>query len=232
MNNRSYRRSRNSTHLIRLVVTSSVIFFSQPCAAQTAGHWSYKVGDNIVIPKASSGDLTGPGPSGVNIDVGHAYAPIVSGTYMLTDHVATELVLGLPYRHDVTGRGTFDGVGKIASAQQFSPTLFLQYRFQQATATFRPYLGLGLTYSFFRDARATSTLKALLGPTTIEVDDKFGVAPQIGGIYRLDDRWFIDAGVAKTYLKTRAFLTSGCTVRTIDVRLDPVSINVSVGYQF
>ena len=216
------------------VVTACAIAmgFVSPCFAQSAGHWSYKIGENIIRPKVSSGDLTAPGPAGVKVDVGHAYAPIISATTMLTDHIATELVIGLPYRHDIFGKGTADGVGKIASVQQLPPTLFLQYRFQEAEAKFRPYLGLGLTYAYFRDARPTATLIALLGPTTMEVDSRFGITPQIGAIYRLDDRWFIDTSVTKTYLNTRATLTSGCIVRTIDTRLDPVAFNVAVGYRF
>ena len=206
--------------------------FATPCMAQTAGHWSYKVGENLIAPQVSSGDLSGPGPTGVKIDVGHAYAPIVSGTYMLTDNVATELVIGLPYRHDITGKGVIDGAGKIASVQQLPPTLFVQYRFQQADATWRPYLGLGLTYAYFRDARPTSTLNAILGPTTMEVDGRFGLTPQIGAIYRINDRWFIDTSVTKTYLSTRATLTSGCIVRTLASRLDPIAVSVSLGYQF
>lgn len=206
--------------------------FTSPCIAQSAGHWSYKIGENIIRPKVSSGDLTAPGAAGIKVDVGHAYAPVISGTTMLTDNIATELMIGLPYRHDIFGKGTADGVGKIASVQQLQPTLYLQYRFQEAEARFRPYVGLGLTYAYFRDARPTSTLIALLGPTTMEVDARFGVTPQVGAIYRIDDRWFIDASASKTYLKTRATLTSGCIVRTIDMRLDPVAFNLAVGYRF
>lgn len=232
MNISSCRHRRSVSLWPFAAACGTAIVFASSCFAQSAGHWSYKVGENIIRPKVSSGDLTAPGPDGVKVDVGHAYAPIISGTYMLTDNVAAELVIGLPYRHDIFGKGTADGVGKIASVQQFPPTLFLQYRFQEAEATFRPYLGLGLTYAYFRDARPTSTLIALLGPTTMEVDSRFGITPQIGAIYRLDDRWFIDASVTKTWLKTRATLTSGCIVRTIDTRLDPVAFSVALGYRF
>ena len=231
MKNLSFCRRCVSMQLIP-IMASLTIFFTSPCAAQTAGHWSYKVGENLIMPKVSSRDLSGPGPTGIKVDVGRAYAPIVSGTYMLTDHVATELVLAVPYRHDINGKGTYDGVGKIASAQHIPQTLFLQYRFQDAAAMFRPYLGLGLTYVHFSDAQATSTLNALLGPTSIDIDDRFGVTPQVGAIYRLNDRWFIDTSVSKTFFKTKATLTSGCIVRTIDARLDPVSVNVAIGYQF
>ncbi len=232
MNTSSCRHRRTISLLPIAAACAATMVFTVPCFAQSAGHWSYKVGENSIRPKVRSGDLSAPGPDGIKVDVGHAYAPIVSGTYMLTDNIATELVIGLPYRHDIFGKGTADGVGKIASVQQLPPTLFLQYRFQDAEARLRPYMGLGLTYAYFRDARPTSTLIALLGLTTMEVDSRFGVTAQIGAIYRLDDRWFVDTSVTKTYLKTRATLTSGCIVRTIDTRLDPVAFNVAVGYRF
>ena len=226
------RHHRKCRSLPALIVLSTASFLSTTSFAQTAGQWSYKVGETLVMPKVGSGDLSGPGPTGIKLDVGRAYAPIVSGSYMLTDHVAAELILSAPFRHDITGKGTYDGVGKIASMQMSMPSLFLQYRFQEPTATLRPYLGAGVTYAHFSGATTTTTLDALLGPTSMSVDDRLGLAAQIGAIYRLNDRWFIDANVTKTFLKTRFIFTSGCTERTLEARLDPVSINVSVGYQF
>lgn len=231
--NTSHRHHRPTRlQLSACVLFGAATFFSTACWGQAAGQWSYKVGETLVMPKVGSGDLTGPGPTGIKIDVGHAYAPVVSGTYMVTDHIATELLLTSGFRHDITGRGTYDGVGKIASVQQYMPSLFLQYRFQKAAAAFRPYIGAGVTYAHFASATPTTTLNALLGPTSITVDDRLGLAAQIGAIYRLNDRWFIDTSVTKTFLKTRMTFTSDCIERTIDARLDPVLVNVSVGYQF
>ena len=215
-----------------LALLGGAVFFTTPCLGQSAGQWSYTVGNTLAMPKVRSGDLSAPGPAGIKIDVGHAYAPTFAGGTMLTDHIATEFRFGLPTRHDISGKGTYDGIGKIANIRQTLPSLFLQYRFQDATSAFRPYLGVGLAYAHFPDVSSTTTLDALLGPTTIKADDRFGSAAQIGAIYRFNDRWFVDTSVTKTFLKTKLTLTSGCIVRTIDARLDPVLVNVSVGYQF
>jgi outer membrane protein len=203
-----------------------------PAAAQSAGQWSVKVGENLITPMVHSGDLSGPGLGGVKVDVNSAYAPIVSATYMITDNISTELVIGLPYRHDMIGKGTINGVGKIGDVQQLPPTLFVQYRLLEPTARFRPYVGLGVTYAYFRDTHASSTLVALLGPTTVDIDAKFGISPQIGATYAINDRWFIDSALVKTYLKTTATLDSSGLKRTIDTKLDPVSFSISVGYKF
>ena len=203
-----------------------------PAFAQSAGQWSVKLGENLITPKVSSGDLSGPGLSGSKLDVNSAYAPVVSAGYMITDNFSTELVLGLAYRHDVIGKGSIDGVGKIGDVQQLPPTWFAQYRFLEPKSAFRPYVGIGLTYAYFRDARASPTLVALLGPTDVKVDSKFCVTPQIGATYALNERWFLDSSLTKTFLKTRLTLTSTDATRTIDTRLDPIAFSLSVGYKF
>ncbi len=218
--------------LLAVVAVALLGTTTLPAAAQSAGQWMVKVGENLITPKVQSGDLSGPGLGGVKVDVNSAYAPVVSAAYMITDNISTELVLGLPYRHDMIGKGTINGVGKIGDVQQLPPTLFLQYRLLEPTARFRPYVGLGVTYAYFRDAHASSTLVALLGPTNVEIDAKFGISPQIGATYAINDRWFIDSALVKTYLKTTATLDSSGTKRTIDTKLDPVSFSISVGYKF
>jgi outer membrane protein len=220
--------ARSAALLLALVLIGALT----AAHAQQAGHWSLKIGENLITPKVDSGDLSAPGPTGVKVDVGHAYAPIVSATRMLTDHVATELVLGLPYRHDILGRGSIAGIGKIGNLQQYPPTLFMQYRFMKPTAHVRPYLGLGLTYAYFRDARPSPTLVALLGPTTISVDARWGLTPQLGLIVPFSERWFLDASLSKTFLKTTSTLTSSGIRRVIDSHLDPVAVSLSIGYQF
>ena len=211
------------------IVASAVAL---PACAQSTGQWTVKVGENLIMPKVDSSDLSGPGPAGAKVDVQNAYAPVISAAYMITDNISTELVIGFPYRHDIIGKGSIDGVGKIGDLQQLPPTLFAQYRFMEPTQKFRPYLGLGLTYAYFRDTHASPTLVALLGPTTIKVDSKFAVTPQVGASYAINQRWFLDTSLTKTFLKTTAILTSADTRRTIDTKLDPVAFSVSVGYKF
>lgn len=202
-------------------------------AAQSAGEWLVKTGVNNIAPHVDSGDLTAPSLSGTRIDVKSATSVIVTATYMLTDAVSFELYAGLPYRHDVEGDGAIKGVGKIGSVKQVSPTLFGQYRFLGASAPFRPYVGLGLTYAYFYGEEGSGTLTALTNPggtpTTMSASSAFGLSPQIGGTVRLGERWFADASVTKTFIKNTTTLSTGQTIAT---KLDPVSINVSIGYRF
>lgn len=205
---------------------------SAAASAQSAGTWMIKAGYNKITPQVSSGNLSAPSLPGTKVDVGSGSALIVTGAYMFTDNISAELYLGLPYKHDLTGDGAIKGVGKIGSVEQLPPTLFAQYRFLEAKSVFRPYVGLGLTYAMFQKETGSATLSALTNPggaTTLSVANAWGITPQVGVTYAFNDKWFADAGVSKTFIKTTTTLSTG---QKIDTRLDPVVVNFSIGYRF
>lgn len=201
--------------------------------AQSAGSWLVKGGINNIAPQVKSGDLSAPSLPGTKVDVKAATSVIVTATYMVTDEISIEAFAGLPYKHDVEGDGAIAGSGKLGTVKQVSPTVFGQYRFLRANDPFRPYVGVGLTYGYFYGEEGSGALTALTNPggspTRLSVDSALGVSAQIGGAFKIDERWFIDAAVIKTLIKTTAKLSTG---QTVDTKLDPVSVNVSVGYRF
>lgn len=216
----------------KLAAVAAALLAVGPASAQTAGTWLFKAGVNRITPKVSSGDLSAPSMPGTKVDVESGDSLIFTVGHMITDNITAELFLGLPYKHDIVGRGAINGTGKIAEIKQLPPTVMLQYRFFEPTAVFRPYTGLGLTYAHFYDEKGTGTLTALTNPggaTTLRVDDAWGVTAQIGGSYAINQKWFADASIQKTYIKTAAHLSTG---QSIDTRLDPVSVNFSIGYRY
>src|SRR4051812_13772220 len=194
-NMKNYTRTRNLT-LLKILTLAGALAGAAPVFAQSAGVWMAKAGFNNIAPHVSSGDMTAPSLPGTKTDVGSASALILTGAYMFTDHVSGELCLGLPYRHDLRGDGALNGVGKIGSVQQLPPTLFAQYRFMEPQSVFRPYAGLGLTYAYFRKETGSALLTALTNPggapTTLKVDNAWGITPQLGGTLAFDDKWFAD----------------------------------------
>jgi outer membrane protein len=202
-------------------------------SAQSSGSWLVRGGATTISPQVSSGDLTAPSFPGTKIDVGASTQLSGGITYMLSDTLAVDFPLALPFKHKLYGAGAINGVGEIGSIQSLPITVFLQYRFFEATTKFRPYLGLGLTYAKFFNAEGNGTLTALTNPggsaTTLSVESKFVLTPQLGASYALDDRWFVDVFYSKSVLSTRSTLSTG---QTIDVGLDPVAYGVSVGYRF
>ncbi|HCL86843.1 MAG TPA: hypothetical protein DIC45_10190, partial [Comamonadaceae bacterium] len=113
-------------------------------------------------------------------------------------------------------------------------TLFAQYRFGEPTAAFRPYVGLGVTYSKFFKNRSTAALTGVTGgtpanPTTASIDNKFGLTPQVGFVWNFNERMFLDVAYYKSFLKTTSHLSSG---QSIDMRLNPNVVAIGVGWRF
>jgi outer membrane protein len=214
-----------------LAVPALCVFTS--AQAQSAGSWQFKAGINTITPKVTSGNLSAPSLPDTKIDVKAATSLIVSGTYMYTDNLSVEAYAGLPYRHDIEGAGALAGAGKLGTVAQVSPTVFGQYRFGTPSSGFRPYVGLGLTYAYFYGEEGSGTLTALTNPggppTSTSTDAAFGLSPQIGASYDLRDKWYLEATVVKTFLKTTTRLSTG---QSIDLKLDPVSINFAIGQRF
>ena len=202
-------------------------------AQQTAGTWLVTAGINKITPKVDSGDVSAPALPGTKADIDPDTKPRVAFAYMVTDNISAEIDLGLPYKHDLVGAGSIEGTGKLGTSEVLPPTAFIQYRFLPANAMFRPYVGLGITYAHFQKERGSGQLTAILntgGPgATFKVDDKWAASYQIGGTVKINEQWFVDATVIKTMLKTKVHFSTG---QTQDIRLDPLAVSVSVGYNF
>jgi outer membrane protein len=201
--------------------------------AQVAGQMLVKLGWNKIMPKVKSDDLSPPGFPGSKIDIKSASALFFTATYMITDDISVEALGGLPYKHDVVGAGSVAGIGKISSIHQISPTLLLQYRFMSADAPLRPYIGAGPTFAKFYGSKGSAALTAVTNPggpgTTVGGDTEWGGTIEAGANYKIDKHWFIDAAILKTFISTRAPLSTG---QTITAKLNPVAINASIGYTF
>lgn len=207
-----------------------VIAIAGNAAAQTSGTWSGKVGYNHFFPQVKSGDITGV-PNG-KVDVGNGGALFASAAYMLNEHVSAELAFGVPPKLDIKGKGSIAAAGKIADAKVWSPILMLQYRVGAPEATFRPYIGVGATYTRYSDVTTTPVLSMLTNPggqTSASIDHAWGVVAQLGATYNLNDRWFVDGSVVPMRVKTTARLSTG---QSVDVSVNPVLVNIALGYRF
>lgn len=202
--------------------------------AQPAGSWLVRGGATQISPDVTSGNLTAPSLPGTQADIKSNTQLSGGVTYMLRDNWSIDVPVALPFKHDIVGMGAIAGVGKIGEVKALPVTVFAQYRFGAPTATFRPYLGAGPTYAKFFKEKSTATLSALTGgtpanPTTLSVESKLALSVQLGATFAINDRWFVDGSVVKTFLKTRTTLSTG---QTLDAKLDPVSLSVGVGYRF
>ena len=202
--------------------------------AQSAGTWMARVGAIGLYPQVSSGDLSPPAFPNTQTDVSSDWTLGGGITYMITDNWSVDVPLALPFTHTLTGAGAIAGVGTIGTTKALPLMVWGQYRFGEAKAAFRPYLGAGLTYAYFYDENATNTLNALSGgtpsnPTTFSIESKFALGVQAGATYAFNERWFLDGMVGYTWLKNTTTLSTG---QTQPMTLNPVSVAISVGYKF
>ncbi len=216
-----------------LILLAALSVLASTAHAQSAGTWLGRVGATRIAPDVTSGSLSAPSLPGTKTDVDAATQLSGGITYMYTDHFAVDLPLALPFRHDLVGAGAIAGVGKIGDVKALPITLMAQYRFLEAQATVRPYVAAGLTYAKFFGERGSGALTALTNPggtpTQLSIESRWGTTFQAGVTARINDNWFVDASLSKTYLKTRNTLSTG---QTLDIKLDPVTVSVAVGMRF
>ena len=219
--------------VVKTAVAAAALACATGASAQSAGQWTAKFGFNQLTPKVESGDLSGPALPFTKADVERDIQPVLIFAYGLTNHISAEVALGTPYKHKITGAGSIQGTGELATVEALPAIALLQYRFFEPSATFRPYVGLGATYAYFMKERGSGKLTALTNPggpaTTLSIDNKFTYTGQIGLVMNFNERWFADATVNKTRLRTVANFSTG---QRQDMKLDPVSVVLAVGYKF
>lgn len=161
---------------------------------------------------SSSGTVSTLDPS-VKDDV----VPELDFTYMITNNIGAELILGTS-RHEVKLGST--SLGKVSV---LPPTLTVQYHFNPQ-GTFRPYVGAGVNYTRFY----SNDLK--LGGNQVDVkQNSWGPALQVGADYAINKDWYVNVDVKKLYIKTDVSM-GGTGLGTL--KIDPWVYGVGIGTKF
>ncbi len=174
-----------------------------------AGDWMVRVRGIGILPDESSN------VAGLKID--DAVVPELDISYFFTENIAAELVLATA-QHEVSVSGT-----EVGDFWILPPTLMAQYHFPLGDR-FKPYVGAGVNYTIVYGEDATAPFSSL------EIDNGFGWALQIGMDYKVSDRWYVNADVKKLWLNVDANVNNGAVLADIDV--DPWIVGVGVGYRF
>ncbi len=155
--------------------------------------------------------------SSLGTTVGTAAVPEVDFTYMFTDSLGAELILGTTRNALTTHLG---GIGKVSL---LPPTLTLQWHFNDAGSV-RPYVGAGLNYTlFYHNSLA-------VGGQGVDITNhSFGPALQAGVDVAVSQNWFVNFDVKKVWIKTDASL-AGADIGTL--KIDPWIVGVGVGRRF
>ncbi|MBA4710042.1 OmpW/AlkL family protein [Aquitalea aquatica] len=155
--------------------------------------------------------------SAIHTDVKSDTVPEFDFTYMITNNIGAELILGTS-RHEVNS-----DLGSLGKVSVLPPTLTLQYHFMPE-ATFRPYVGVGVNYTRFYN----NGLK--VGSTAVDIDqNSWGLAAQVGADVAISKNLFINFDVKKIDIKTKARL-NGADLGTL--KINPWVYGIGIGTKF
>ncbi|WKB51767.1 OmpW/AlkL family protein [Eleftheria terrae] len=173
-----------------------------------------RASDHPILPLLAPGVDAFGTPGGVTVDVKNSVSMFGSVGTFLDDHWAVEgLVLALPFKHDIDGKGTIARLGKVATVKQLPPTLILHRYFGDFNDRFRPSLGIGLNYTKFFEAKATPALESYTGgPTKIKMKPSWGLGLFAGAQYALTERLHLKMTLGYVRVRTTATMTTRNTM--------------------
>lgn len=155
------------------------------------------------------------------ITVSKKLIPEVDITYFLGKHVAAELILTYPQKHDVEVSGT-----KIGTFRHLPPVLSLQYHFAPEAAV-RPYVGVGANLTIISNVDL-----AVPGVGALDLEStSVGVAAQGGFDIKLGPKLFLNADLKWVSLGSDVMLAANDT-KVSAVKINPWLIGVGLGYRF
>lgn len=195
--------------------------------------WQVRVRGVGVVPTESAKI----GVIGGDIKISETFIPELDFTYFFTKNIAAELILGTTKHEAQTTHSDISAVGgptdtsvDLGSVYLLPPTLTLQYHFLPNGKVFRPYVGAGLNYTLFFDAKPGSVVKG------IEYENALGYAAQFGFDLMLDDTFFINVDAKRLFLSTdvtvdASNLAAGLSIPA-EVDLNPWLFGFGVGMKF
>jgi outer membrane protein len=223
----------------KLAVLATAGLISTGAVAQSQGDFLFRVGVGHIATDVSSDNLVVGGTELDNtiVDIGNNTRPVATVAFMTTDNIALELLASWPFEHSIEGDGALAGAGKLGETKHLPPTLSLQYHFRPNTG-FRPYAGVGFNYTLFFDDNTTQLLDDTLGgPSSLDIDDSYGVALQLGADFDVSDTLFLNVDVRWIDIEADATIRTANadgsdTISRIKADIDPWVVSSSIGFRF
>jgi outer membrane protein len=158
---------------------------------------------------------------------------------MVTDHVATELTIGVPptLKLDLNVPNASASFPGGAQAKVFFPSLVAKYLFNEPGSFYRPYLTLGVEYSKFSSINVqNTTLLNNMAGGGVTMSSSWN--PVFGGgvLFNMDKHWMISAAVDYIPMKSDITFTADPTHASVNtatkLTINPINYLLKVGYQF
>lgn len=210
--------------------------------------------------------------AGTGLTVSNANTIGLTFTHFITDHIALTALGGVPPEFHITGFGVIQPPGPagalghenlndpsnnpiVGKVRQWTAGAMLQYFFGKAETKFRPFIGVGMTYTWFNAFELNPNFSQSLnenlgsvlaagagkpGPTSISAKSSSSWTPvfNIGAAYALNKHWQINASVSytplKTYAETDIKAADGTLLAVSKAKLsaDPIITFLALSYRF
>ncbi|MDC4885508.1 outer membrane beta-barrel protein [Acinetobacter baumannii] len=200
---------------IYFTLLKTVLIFAALQTHANAEDYRWKVRGAVtnVDPTSSPGSIFN-NTAKVNIDDTFGITGTVS--YFITPHIAADLLVGLPPKHDIIVAGN-----KAATTKHLPPILSLQYHFSPERKI-SPYIGAGVNYTYFFDEK-------LDGGGDLHLSSSVGLAAQAGVDLHINPQWSVGADIRYADINTDVKI-NGTKVGNVDV--NPTIYSLNVGYRF
>ena len=218
--------SRNTIRLTLALAALAVAPFASAQMQPAATENVLKIGITRYDSHSRTDGIKGIGvPAGADADVGDATTLLLTYERMFTPNIGLEFVIGIPPTIKAKAAGSVAYLGDdVLSAKNLAPTLLLNYHFFSPTDAFRPYIGAGLNYTRFTDAKSKLASDVKLG-------DSYGLALHLGANYAINRDWGVFASVARLDVKSK-LVASGSTVLTTTIDFRPLVYSIGGYWQF
>jgi outer membrane protein len=184
-----------------------------------AGTWLVRGRVIGVLPDPTSTIST----IGGSVKIADYFVPEVDFTYFLTDQIAVELIAATS-KHAVKAVGTAAGTVNLGSSWILPPTLTVQWH-PMPKASFSPYVGAGVNYTFFYNAKVPGGLIQ-----NVSYKNGASAAVQAGIDIAIAPRWSLNLDYKRLFLSTTANVNRGFVIAKVDI--DPSILGVGFGYKF
>jgi len=211
-----------TARVLAFSLMTAAVTFAAPAQAGVLDNVQVKVGVSGILPEESA-DIS---VIGGDVDISDEYVPTLQLEYFFTKNISAELLCCVA-QHDVGAVQTALGPVDLGQVTHFPPTVTLKYRWTDLGPV-EPYVGAGVNYTHFFNKKLPAG-----GPvTSIDYDDSFGGALQVGADIRMNDHWSVNLDVRKIWINTDVTIYAGATRVDADVDINPVVATVGVGYRF
>nr|WP_298379493.1 OmpW family outer membrane protein [uncultured Halomonas sp.] len=205
------------------LLTTGAIFLASMTATSTAlaygqGDIYTRFGVAKVSPKSDNGDFS---DLGLDVDVDKDSGFAITFGYRFLDQLGIELLAAERFEHNINlGETDID-----ASTKHLPPTLTLQYYpFGGTDSSIQPYVGAGVNYTRFSDEK--------LAVGSLELDDSWGYAAQLGVDLLISEHWALNAAAWYLDIDSDATATIAGVDYDADVEIDPVVVMGGLSFRF